>query len=290
MNALELILLAAIWGASFLFMRIGAPEFGPIPLIALRVGIATLVLLPALRTAQARQQFRAHRLPLFIVGVTNSAIPFSLFAYSTLYLNAGFDSILNATTPLWGALIARLWLKMPLSRSQGCGLLTGLAGVTLLVSGKLGAGQDTTLPAALAALLAAFLYGVAGNYSRRLTGVAPLVTAWGSQFFATLILLPPALVYWPHQPVSAAAWGAVAALGVLCTGAAYILYFRLLVKAGAAYAMAVTFLVPVFGLLWGAVFLDERITPATLAGCAIVLVGLGLTTGKIKGWRFARAS
>jgi drug/metabolite transporter (DMT)-like permease len=218
---------------------------------------------------------------LFVVGISNSAIPFGLFAYSTLYVNAGIDSILNATTPIWAALIAALWFGQAMNRSQVCGLMLGLAGVAVLVWDT--AGGVAGVPLAIgAALLAAVCYGFAVNYSkRRLAGVQPLVVAFGSQLAASVVLLPPALLSWPQQAIAPSIWLCVAALGVICTGLAYILYFRLIERVGAAYAASVTFLIPVFGLIWGAVFLNEKITAAMLAGCAITLLGTGLASGKL---------
>lgn len=292
MNFVELLLLAAIWGASFLFMRIAAPEFGPFALIALRVGIAALVLAPLLHSAVARSQFRSKALPLLVVGITNSAIPFGLFAYSTLYVDAGIDSILNATTPIWTALIAALWFRQAMNRGQICGLILGLAGVVILVWDTAGAGVVGVPLAIAAALFATLCYGFAVNYSKRhLAGVKPLVVAFGSQFFASIVLLPPALLFWPQQPVAPSVWACVAALGVICTGFAYILYFRLIERVGAAYAASVTFLIPIFGIIWGAVFLNEKITPAMLAGCAITLLGTALSSGKFNAlWMKKRKS
>jgi drug/metabolite transporter (DMT)-like permease len=290
MNALELLLLAAMWGASFLFMRIAVPEFGPVPLIALRVAIAAIVLLPAMRDSTARGQFRAKALPLLVVGMTNSAVPFCLFAYSTLYVNAGFDSILNATTPLWAALIALAWFQVPLARAQAAGLLLGLAGVVILVWDKLGV-DVVGVPSAIGAgLLAALFYGFAVNYSKRhLADVKPFVVAFGSQLFAAALLMPPALWLWPKSAIAPWTWVCVAALGIVCTGFAYVLYFRLVQRAGAAYAASVTLLVPVFGMFWGAVFLNEKVTPMMAVGCGVVLLGTALGSGTLKRFGISRA-
>lgn len=282
MNIAELFLLAAIWGASFLFMRIGAPEFGPVPLIALRVGIAALVLLPVLRSAGARGHLRSKAWPMLVVGVANSALPFSLFAYSTLYVNAGFDAVLNATVPLWTGLIAFIWLKVPISRPQIIGMLVGMAGVIVLVWDKMGEDRPGVWLATGAVLLATLSYGFAINYSKtRLTGVPPFVVAGGSQLAATLVLLPLAFLYWPAAPVSATAWYAALALGVVCTGVAYAIFYRLLDRVGSAYAASVTFLIPIFGVIWGAVFLKEAMTVSMILGCLIILFGTALTTGKL---------
>ena len=284
MNLLELLLLAAIWGASFLFMRVAVPELGPIALIALRVGIAAVILAPVLRSETARRQCRTMAWPLFVVGVTNSAIPFSLFAYSTLFLHAGHDSILNATTPLWAALILAAGFKGALGRRQIMGLLLGFVGVLVLVWSTLDTGGTGVPLAMAAALLATLFYGFAVNYSKRqLADVQPMVIAFGSQVFAALVLWPPALMLWPVHAISPLAWASTAALGIVCTGFAYVLYFRLIARAGATYAASVTLLIPMFGVLWGAVFLSEPITPSMVVGGAIVLLGILLPSAK-SGW------
>ncbi|CCD29155.1 conserved membrane hypothetical protein [Candidatus Glomeribacter gigasporarum BEG34] len=285
MNFIERALVGAIWGASFLFMRIGAPEFGPFALAALRVAIAALVLSPVLCSTTARTQLAQHVKPLFVVGMTNSAMPFCLFAYAMLSLSAGFESILNATAPLWGALIAYVWLRVPLTWLQAAGLLIGLAGVAALVwDGKGGAHGLSAWAAIIATLGATLCYGFAANYAKqRLAHVLPGVVAFGGHLSASAVLLPLALLFWPARPVSAAAWYAVGALGILCTGIGFMLYFRLVKRAGAAYAMSSIFLVPIFGTLWGVCFLCERVTLKMILGCAIILVGTMLASGAVKG-------
>lgn len=290
MNVIELIALAAVWGASFLFMRVATPELGPIPLIALRVGIAALILLPMMRSAVARGQFRAKLGHLLVVGLTNSAIPFCLLAYSTLSVNAGLDSVLNATTPLWAALIASIGFQASMGRQQIFGMLIGFLGVVVLVRDTLVAGTSGVPLAIGAALVATLFYGFAVNYSKRyLAGVQPFVVAFGSQFFASIVLVPLALWLWPTRSISVSTWGCVAALGIVCTGFAYVLFFRLVENVGAAYAASVTFLIPVFGIIWGAAFLGEKVTPMMFAGGAIVLLGTAITSGKISWRLFQRA-
>ncbi len=282
MNTIRLVTLAAIWGASFLFMRMGAPHFGAVPLIALRVAIAAVLLAPVLRDAGARREFRAHWWPLAVVGVTNSALPFCLLTFAALSLTAGVDAVLNATTPLWAAIVALLWLRTPITRLQAAGLATGFAGVLLLAGSELGHGG--TLPAVLAALAATLSYGFAAHYAkRRLADVRPFVSAFGSQCFAALVLAPIAAFSWPAGPLAPLDWVSVALLGAVCTALAYLLYFRLLQDAGAQYAASVTFLIPVFGLVWGAMFLHEPITLQAVAGCAVILLGTALTTGRLRG-------
>ncbi|MBN3725182.1 DMT family transporter [Burkholderia sp. Ac-20379] len=282
MNTIRLVTLAAIWGASFLFMRMGAPHFGVVPLIALRVAIAAALLAPVLRDAGARREFRTHWRPLAVVGVTNSALPFCLLTFAALSLTAGVDSILNATTPLWTAIVAFVWLRAPMKRQQAAGLALGFVGVLILAGGELGHGG--TLPAVAAALLATLSYGFAGNYSKRaLSQVRPFVSAFGSQLFAAVVLVPAAIPLWPAGPLAPLDWLSVALLGTVCTALAYLLYFRLIQDAGAQYAASVTFLIPVFGLVWGAIFLREAITMQAVAGCAVILLGTALATGKLSG-------
>ncbi len=280
----ELLLLAALWGASFLFMRLGAAEFGPVTLSGLRVGLATLVLLPLLFWRGQAAALRAHWRPIAFVGVVNSALPFVLFSLAALAINAGLSSIFNATAPLWGALIAWFWLGDRLTRTRVVGLAVGFAGVLWLAwdtaSFKPGEHGVSAAVAIAACLGATLCYGFAANYTKRkLSGVASLAVATGSQLAATLALALPALHWWPATPPSATAWASVAGLALLCTAVAYLLYFRLIDRLGAARAITVTFLLPVFGSAWGAIFLGERLTAAMLLGCAVILLGTALTTG-----------
>jgi drug/metabolite transporter (DMT)-like permease len=282
--AATLIALAALWGASYVFMRLGAAEFGPVALSALRVAGAALCLLPLLKARDDWRALRRHALPIGVVGLFNSALPFVLSAAATLVLGGGLAAVFNASSPLWGAAIAWFWLHERLSRKRTFGLALGFAGVVGLVAAKSGlapAGQGSgVLLASASALAAALCYGFAVHYARRrLRDVPPLALAAGSQLAAALLLALPALLWWPAQAPSAQAWAALAALAVLCTALAYILYFRLITRAGAAKAIAVTFLIPVFAMAWSALFLGERIDAAMLAGCAVILLGTALATG-----------
>jgi drug/metabolite transporter (DMT)-like permease len=282
----ELIALAAIWGASFLFMRIGAPEFGPIPLSALRVGGAALLLLPLVLWRRHLGALREHWQPIAVVGLFNSALPFVLFAIAALTINAGLSSIFNATTPLWGALVAWLWLRDRLSPTRVLGLCIGFVGVVFLAwdkaSFKPGEHGVSAATAIGACLLAALSYGFAASYTKKkLTGVPPLAVAAGSQAAATAALIAPALWFAPAKMPSAAAWSSLIALALLCTGVAYLLYFRLIAHIGAARAITVTYLIPAFAVLWGALFLQEQITPAMALGCAVILLGTALASGLV---------
>lgn len=279
----ELFILAALWGASFLFMRLGAGDFGPLALAEMRVAVATATLLPVLyASGQAAGMWR-HWKPIFIVGILNSALPFVAYSYAALSITAGLASIFNATTPLWGALIAWLWLRDGLTPARVAGLAIGFAGVLGLAWEKASFKPGGSGWAIVACLAATFCYGLAASFTKRyLSGVPALAVATGSQLAAALSLAVPAALWWPAVPPAAGAWGAAVLLGVLCTGIAYVMYFRLIAHVGPANAIAVTFLVPAFAVLWGWVFLGEALTPAMAVGCAVILAGTSLATGVVK--------
>ncbi|MEQ1800364.1 MAG: DMT family transporter [Gammaproteobacteria bacterium] len=279
---LQIIAMAAVWGGSFLFLRIATPDFGPVPLIAIRVTISALVLLPALLVRPAwRTEFRQNTGKLFVLGLINAAIPFPLFAYSTLFVTAGFASIINATAPLFAAVVAGVWLRDRITIGGFLGLIIGFGGVVLLVGGLPDA-RPGTLPAIGGSLFAAFLYGVSASFVKRhLAGVNAWVTTIGSFGFAGLILAPLAVLKWPAIPPAGTSWLAVVLLAVLCTAIPNIYYFRLLLRVGPGKAMSVAFLIPVFGILWGAIVLGETVTLAMLGGGAVVLLGTALVVGVI---------
>jgi drug/metabolite transporter (DMT)-like permease len=210
---LELTLLAALWGGSFLFMRVAVPEFGPVTVSALRVSIAAVTLALFIAASGGFKGLRADILPLCVVGVLNAALPFALFAFAMLHLTAGFASILNATAPFFSAIVAYLWLRERLTPFQVVGLAVGFAGVALLLWGTVSFGDGPIALAVTACLLATLSYGVAANYvRRRLLRAGPMATAAGSQIAAALCLLPPTLWLHPTGLPSPQAWLAVAAL------------------------------------------------------------------------------
>ena len=285
-DLLDLLLLGAIWGASFLFMRVAAPEFGAVPLIAARVGIAAAFLLPVLARRVGLRSLYEHAPELLIIGAINSAIPFSLFAYAVLSVTAGFASVLNSTAPLFGALVAFIWLRDRPGPARVAGLIIGFAGVLVLVWGRVAVADDGGGLAVLAGLSAAVLYGISANYvKKRLGGVDSLVVATGSLVAATVLLTPVAVIYWPQTPPTATSWISAVLLAVVCTGIAYILYFRLLSRVGPSKTLAVTYLIPLFGVLWGHFLLREPITGSMVAGCTIILIGTTLATGIVMGAR-----
>lgn len=281
-DILQIIAMAAVWGGSFLFLRIATPDFGPVPLIAIRVAISALVLLPVLLLRPAwRAEFRQNAGKLVILGLINAAIPFPLFAYSTLFVTAGFASIINATAPLFAALVAGVWLRDRITIGGFLGLFVGFGGVVLLVGGLPDA-RPGALLAISGSLFAAFLYGVSASFVKRhLAGVNAWVTTIGSFGFAALMLAPLAAWKWPAVLPSVSSWTAVLLLAVVCTAIPNIYYFRLVLRVGPGKAMSVAFLIPVFGILWGALVLGERVTPAMLGGGAVVLLGTALVVGVI---------
>jgi len=290
----DFVLLAALWGSSFLFMRLGTAEIGPLPTAAVRVVIAAAFLLPLLWLRGLAPQLREHWKPIFVIGVLNSGIPFALFAFALLYITTGLSAILNATVPLFGALVAWLWLKDRPARSRILGLAIGFAGVAMLAGDKAGVRTDAAgvWPgwAVLACLGATLCYGIAASATKRYLGGLPaLVTATGSQLGATLALALPAWWFWPARMPSAQAWLSLLAVGVLCTGVAYVLYFRLIEHAGPARALAVTFLVPVFAVFYGVLFLGEVVTHWMMLCGAVIVCGTALSAGLLDFlWREAK--
>jgi drug/metabolite transporter (DMT)-like permease len=289
----ELLLLAALWGASFLFMRLGAAEFGAVPLAGLRVAGAALVVLPLLALQGQLGALRQHWKPLLLVGLTNSAFPFVCYSYAALSLNAGLSSIFNAASPLFAALIAWAWLGDRLGRWRVLGLLIGFGGVFGLAWAKAGfqtsgAGAGNLL-AISACILATVSYGFSANFTKRhLSNAPPMAVACGSQLGATVLLAGPTAIAWPAVMPGAVAWASLAALAMVCTGLAYILYFRLIASIGPANAITVTFLVPAFAVAWGAAFLGEALSWQMVGGCAVILVGTALATGLVNPARAGR--
>lgn len=283
----DLVLLGAIWGASFLFTRLGTVEFGALPTAFVRVAIASAFLLPLLAWRGQVSVLQRHWRKIFVIGVLNSGIPFLCFSFALLSITSGLSAILNATTPLFGALVAWLWLRDRPAASRLLGLAIGFAGVALLAWDKASFKPDASgvAPAwaLLACLIATLCYGIAGNAAKvYLGGLPALATATGSQVGAALLLAVPAIWTWPAHMPSLKAWLALVAVGVLCTGIAYILYFRLIEEAGPARALAVTFIVPVFAVVYGALFLHEAVTGWMLACGAVVVCGTALSTGMLR--------
>jgi drug/metabolite transporter (DMT)-like permease len=280
----RLVFLAAIWGSSFLFMRIAAPVLGPAVLIEYRVGFAALFLAAVGLILKRKLDLRRNWKHYLILGALNSAIPFLMFAYAARTLSASVLSVLNATAPMWGALIAAVWSRQSLSGTGALGLVLGTAGVSLLVGFDSVTSREGAGIAVAAGLAAALCYGIASAYAKSVRNVEPFANAHGSMWGAALLVIP-ALAFFP-QPAEATIgiMGAALALGIMCTGVAYIFYFKLIEDVGTTSALTVTFLVPLFGILWGALFLHEAIGWHTIAGSTIVIMGTALVTGFRPAW------
>ncbi len=279
-------MLSAIWGASFLFMRMGSAELGALPTAALRVAVAAMFLWPILRLRGQAGLLRQHWKPVLFVGVLNSGIPFALYSFAVMHISTGLSSILNATVPLFGALVAWVWLGERPGTSRSLGLAIGFAGIVLLAGGQVGfKPNDSGLSpiwAVLACLGATACYALAASFTKKhIPPLPPLVTATGSQIGATLALALPALWWHPRQLPSLPTVGALLALGILCSGVAYILYFRLIERAGPARALTVTYLVPVFAVGYGVMLLGESVTLWMLLCGAIVMAGTSLASGLV---------
>ncbi len=279
-SILRLLSLAAIWGASFLFMRLGVPELGPAWLMFGRVFMAALFLALVALLFKRSLPIRHYAGHFMVLSFFNTALPFLLFAYAAQTLTASMLAVLNATAPLWGALIGWLFFKERMSLRLALGLLLGITGVAVLVGFDSATAQSGAIFAIAAAAGAACCYGIATWYTRLAKPVPAFINAHGNMWGATLWLLP--LLWFIPLPVaepSAQSIQAVLVLGVVCTGVAYLLYFRLVQDLGATPTLTVTFLIPVFGVLWGHLFLQESIGWHTLSGVTIVVAGTMLVTG-----------
>ena len=271
-DTVRLLLLAAIWGASFLFMRIAAPVLGPVLTAELRSLIAGVALAAYFAATGFNPEWRRWGRQYVIVGIGSSAIPFLLWAYAALSLGAGLLSVLNATAPMFGALCSALILGERLTARRIMGLVIGVVGVVLVTQPGVGS-QIPFLPFG-AALFAAFCYGLIATYIKRSASNAPSRgMAVGSQLAAGILLIPFIPLWPPAAAPSTLAVASILALGLVCTAIAYLLYFRLIADLGATGALTVTYLIPVFGVLWGTLFLGEPMTPTMLAGGALVILG-----------------
>jgi drug/metabolite transporter (DMT)-like permease len=272
---LELILLGAIWGGSFLFMRVAASDFGPLPLVEARLALGGLILTPFLW--RARAQFSA-KLWLRIAGIAaiNSVIPFTLFAWGAERAPAGIGAITNAMTVMFTYLVAHFFFGERISARRLVGLTAGFVGVAILASGKT-AGSGV-MQAALAGTAAAVCYGFGINLVRRyLTGYPSGAVAAANLIAGSVLLAPLAAFSWPAQAIPATSWVSAVLLGVLCTGAAFVLYYRLIGRIGAPRASTVTYLIPLFGVIWAWLVLGEPLTVTMALAGALILSGVALS-------------
>jgi drug/metabolite transporter (DMT)-like permease len=271
----EITVLGAIWGASFLFMRIAASEFGPAALVELRLALGAIVLSPFLWRARAHFPLRAWP-KLALIGAINSAVPFLLFAWGAERAPAGVGAICNAMTVLFTALVGATFFGERIGLARALTLATGFAGVVVLASGRI-AGADIG-PAVLAGATAALLYGIGIQLVRRhLTGLPATAVAPATLACAAVLLLPFGIAQWPTRMPSAQAWLSVALLGVMCTGIAFVMYYRLIARIGPSRASTVTYLVPLFGVAWAWWLLAEQPTARMAIAGALILGSVAMS-------------
>jgi drug/metabolite transporter (DMT)-like permease len=268
----RLVLLAAIWGASYLFNRIVAPTFGPVLTAELRTLIGGIALAAYFAAAGFDPEWRRWWRQYLLVAIFSSALPFVLWAYAALSVGAGLLSVLNATSPMWGALCSALLLRERLNARQVAGLAVGLAGVAVLTQPQ--GGTELHYPSIAAALAAALSYGLIATYIKGWARDVPSRgLAVGTQLAAGVVLIPFIPLWPPHAAPTPLVAASMLALGLVCGAVAYVLYFRLIADIGATGALTVTYLIPVFGVVWGAVFLGETVSAWMLAGAALVILG-----------------
>jgi len=278
--------LGAIWGASFLFIKIGGAELQPAALVEMRLGLAAVILLVVSATRPGvLAAMRSNWRPLLVMGILNCALPYSLLTWGEQYISSGLAAIYNSSSPLWVAALGLFWSwGERLSPGRLVGVLLGLAGVVLVVSGNLeggGSGGERLLGHA-AVVLMAISYAVAGIFGRKmLQGLPSLAPATGQLVAGALALLPLAILQFPHKTPSLLALGAVSTLAILGTALASLMYYWLLSRVGATKALLVTYLLPGFALFWGALFLQEAITLTAILGLALVLIGITITSGQL---------
>ncbi|MFH1143297.1 MAG: DMT family transporter [Candidatus Eisenbacteria bacterium] len=279
-DLIRLLVLGAIWGSSYIFIRLLAPAIGVMMTVESRVAIAGAALILYCRLSGVPVGWRRNGKHYLAIGVINSAAPFLLYAFAALHLPASYSVILNSSAPLFGAVFAAAWLGETLTVRKILALLLGAAGVALVARAGPVAFTPLTALAFGACMLAAACYGLAGVYVKKMAaGAPPPAIAGASHVAAAAVLLAPTLVFRHEAVVTPALAGNVLTLALLCSAIAYLLYFRLIADIGPTKSLTVTFLMPAFGMVWGAIFLHEAITPAMIAGCALILLGTAAATG-----------
>ena len=279
----RLLLLAAIWGGSFIFMRILAPVLGPVLTAELRVMIAGFTLILYFRIIKFDPEWRLHWKKYLLIGSINSALPFFLFSFAALHIPASYSVILNSTSPFFAALFSAMWLHERLTIPKLLGLVVGAIGVGLVV--RVGTVETDSMAALAigACLLAAICYGLTATYIRRFgLALKPMSIAGASQVMAGLVLIPLIPLSPMKGELTLTVGVTVVVFSLLCSAVAYLLYYRLIADLGATKALTVTFLMPAFGMLWGFLILHEQITPGMIFGAILILVGCALVLARRK--------
>ncbi|MFL2707419.1 MAG: transporter [Gammaproteobacteria bacterium TMED226] len=273
-----LILLGAIWGSAFIFIKVAAPEFGAIPLVQARLIIASLIFVPIL----LRKKYLLLLKPIWkhslLLAITNNAIPFTMFSLASFGSESNMLAILNATTAFNTMIIAYFWLKEDVSFKQLTGLILGFIGVIILVNPE---SSSTSILSAIFCLMGAACYSFSTVFIQKNSAKTnKLVLIGWSIIFSAFLMIPMTLLYLPDNLPSADAFLSVLWLGGVSTGLAFLGYVRLIEKIGAVKTSTVAYFLPIFGIIWGYIFLDEVITPSIIIGCLTILVGVFLATSK----------
>jgi drug/metabolite transporter (DMT)-like permease len=282
----RLVALAAMWGASYLFMRQAVPYLGAIAMIEVRVLVGGLLLLAYVAAMRGTVGWSKHWRAYLFVGAFGLALPFVLIAQALTTIDASTAAILNALSPLFASIVAALWIKDPLTPAKIGGIFLCLAGTVVLVGWTPAPMTTSQLVGAALSVIATAFYGYSIVFTKvNLKEASPLGTSAGTLLMAAAVLAPVALFAGPAHPlpeIPAAAWLSLAALAVISTAFAFILYYRLIADVGPVKAITVTLLVPIFGMVWGVAFLGEPITAGRIAGCAIILAGCSLILGLVR--------
>jgi len=274
--------LGALWGSAFMFIKVATPEFGPIALVNTRLLIASLIFLPILLQKKYIHLLKPIWKQVLVLSIMNNAIPFTLFSYASFGADSNILAILNATTAFNTMIIAYLWIGESVSLKQLFGLILGFIGIFILVNPQ---NSDTTLIASLSALLAAFFYSYSTVYiQRQSVNANKMVLIGWSIVFSAVFMIPVSIFNLPETLPSASAIGSAFWLGAISTGIGFLGYVRLIDKIGAVKTSTVAYFLPVFGIIWGSIFLDEKITSTIILGCLIVLIGIYLSNSNKKGY------
>ena len=275
-----LIMLSVLWGGSFLFIRVAVPALGPFLLVELRVGLAAAALLLYSLAAGSMPKIRGRWRSFLVLGFLNAAVPFSLISAAETHLTASLAAILNSTTVMFTAIVAAVWMGDALTARKAIGIVLGIVGVSVLVGWDPLPLNGIVLLAVAAMLLASLSYALGATYAKQsFSGIPPVGMALGQLGGAVALLLPLAVVSLPERAPSTVVTFSMLGLAFLSTAVAYLIYFRQIENVGPTSTVTVTLLVPVFGLLFGVLLLEEPFGPGTLAGLGIILTSVVLITG-----------
>ena len=274
--------LGALWGSAFMFIKVATPEFGPVALVNARLIIASFIFLPILLRSKYIHLLKPIWRQVLVLAILNNAIPFTLFSYASFGADSNILAILNATTAFNTMIIANIWIGEHVSLKQLFGLLLGFIGIFILVNPQ---NSETTLISSMSALLGSFFYSYSTVYiQRQSVNANKMVLIGWSIIFSAIIMLPVTIFYLPDLIPSISAIGSAIWLGAISTGLGFLGYVRLIDKIGAVKTSTVAYFLPVFGIIWGAIFLDEIISSTIIIGCLIVLIGIYFANSNNRGY------